>query len=283
VWDLCDREQVEHLAITGDAMAGPLLAALGADRPAPTSIGVVSSSGGVLSPGLKAAFARALPRAIVVDALGSTETGLLGMSPATTVPTDSPELRVTPVADTIVVDEAGHPVPPGTTGMLAKSGCIPLRYHNDPDKTARTFLTHRGVRYALPGDVARLERDGAITVLGRQSSCINTGGEKVYPNEVEGILKSHPSVEDCLVIGVPDAHWGQQVCALVVPRAGRTLTLNNLQDHARTALAGYKLPRSICVVDRIERQLSGKPDYQWATAVAESGAGSEPVADRPMA
>jgi acyl-CoA synthetase (AMP-forming)/AMP-acid ligase II len=279
VWDLCDREQVQHLAISGDAMAGPLLAALSEDRPAPTSIGVVSSSGGVLSPGIKAALARALPQAIVVDALGSTETGLLGMSPATTAPTDSPELRVTPVADTIVVDETGQPVSPGATGMLAKSGCIPLRYHNDPDKTARTFITHGGVRYALPGDVARLERDGAITVLGRQSSCINTGGEKVYPNEVEGILKSHPSVEDCLVIGVPDAHWGQHVCALVAPGAGQTLTLKDLQDHARTALAGYKIPRSLRLVDRIERQLSGKPDYQWATTVAETGAGSDDGAD----
>jgi acyl-CoA synthetase (AMP-forming)/AMP-acid ligase II len=159
--------------------------------------------------------------------------------------------------------------------MRAKTGSIPLRNHNDPEKTARTFLTHNGTRYAIPGDVARLEDDGTITVLGRQSSCINTGGEKVYPNEVEVILKSHPGVQDCLVVGVPDDRWGQRVCALVEPRAGRIVRLEELQAHARGALAGYKIPRALCLVERIERHPSGKPDYRWAADAALSAPRTE--------
>jgi 3-oxocholest-4-en-26-oate---CoA ligase len=270
VWDLCDREGVAALSITGDAMARPLLDALGTERPRPAAIRVLSSSGGVLSPAVKDELARAFPDASVYDALGSTETGLLGTSPAAGGISSS-ELRVAGAPDTIVVDDSGRPVPPGTTGMLAKSGRIPLRYHNDPDKTARTFVTHAGVRYALPGDVARLEEDGTITVLGRQSSCINTGGEKVYPNEVENVLKTLADVEDCLVVGRPDERWGQRVGVIVAPRAGHTVSLDALQARSRTALAGYKIPRAMCVVARIERQPSGKPDHRWATAIAETG------------
>jgi acyl-CoA synthetase (AMP-forming)/AMP-acid ligase II len=270
VWELCEREGVHFLTITGDAMARPLLDALGPDRTPPATLRTVASSGGVLSPSVKAELARALPHATVFDALGATETGLLGMSPATAAP-GSAELRVTGTAGTIVVDETGRPVPAGATGLLAKTGHIPLGYHNDPDKTAQSFVTHDGTRYAIVGDVARVEPDGAITVLGRQSSCINTGGEKVYPNEVESVLMSHPAVGDCLVIGVPDDRWGQQVCALVAPRATHTVTLEALQAHARTSLAGYKIPRTLCVVEQIERHPSGKPDYRWASEAARSG------------
>jgi acyl-CoA synthetase (AMP-forming)/AMP-acid ligase II len=231
---------------------------------------VVSSSGGVLSPTTKAELARALPGAFVFDALGATETGLLGTSPAHGAPGSS-ELRVTGQPETIVVDDTGRPVPPGATGMLAKSGVIPLRYHNDPEKTAATFITHAGVRYAIPGDVARLESDGSITVLGRRSSCINTGGEKVFPTEVENVLKELPAVDDCLVVGVPDARWGQRVCAIVAPRNGETVALADVQAHARSSLAGYKVPRALCIVAHIERHPSGKPDYGWAKTVAETG------------
>jgi 3-oxocholest-4-en-26-oate---CoA ligase len=270
VWNLCERERVAYLSITGDAMARPLLDALGPDRPPPASIRVVSSSGGVLSPTVKDELARAFPEAFIFDALGATETGLLGTSPADGSSTGSSELRVTGVPDTIVVDDFGRPVPAGTTGMLAKSGAIPLRYHNDPEKSAATFITHEGVRYAIPGDVARVEADGTITVLGRQSSCINTGGEKVYPNEVENVLKTLPAVDDCLVVGVPDARWGQRVCVIVAPRDGHRVTLDEMQAHARRELAAYKIPRALCVVDRIERQPSGKADYRWAANIVQT-------------
>jgi acyl-CoA synthetase (AMP-forming)/AMP-acid ligase II len=270
VWDLCDRERVHHLSVTGDAMARPLLDALRPDRPPPAGIRVLNSSGGVLSPSVKAELARRFPEAFIFDALGSTETGLLGTSPAVAGAVASPELRVTGASQTIVVDDAGRPVPAGTTGMLAKSGAIPLRYHNDPTKTAETFITHDGTRYAIPGDVARLEHDGSITVLGRRSSCINTGGEKVYPTEVENVLKTLPAVDDCLVVGLADERWGQRVCVIVAARAGQHITLDDVQSHARSQLAGYKIPRSLCLVDRIERQPSGKVDHRWAAHVVET-------------
>jgi acyl-CoA synthetase (AMP-forming)/AMP-acid ligase II len=266
IWDICERQGVHVLAINGDAMARPLLDALAPGRPGLRGLTTVYSGGGLLSPAAKTGLARALPHATVVDAVGSTETGMLGMSPATGEP-GPPGLRITGTPGTIVVDDTGRPVPSGGTGMLAKSGYIPLRYHNDPEKTARTFITHEGKRYVLPGDVARVENDGTITVLGRQSSCINTGGEKVYPGEVESILNSHPGVQDCLVVGVPDERWGQRVCALVQPRDGHTVSLEELQAHARGALAGYKIPRTLHLVKRIERHPTGKVDVRWANSV----------------
>ena len=269
VWRLCEREQVQLLVITGDATARPLLESLGPDGLGPTSVKVIQSTGAMLSPTTKSELARAFPQAIVLDSLGSTETGLLGSSPASrNLP--SAELRVDAQDGTIVLDDNGDPVAVGQTGMLAKTGFIPLRYRNDPDKTAKTFVIHKGRRYAIPGDVARVEADGTITVLGRQSSCINTGGEKVYPNEVEGVLMSCAAVADCLVVGVPDRRWGQLVCALVQPVQGRVITLDDLQAHARRELAGYKIPRVIHLVERVERQPSGKPDYRWAAEVTKS-------------
>jgi acyl-CoA synthetase (AMP-forming)/AMP-acid ligase II len=266
VWAACRREGVQVLAINGDAMARPLLDALDPGRPGLDRLTTVYSSGGLLSPTVKAELARALPQAGILDSIGATETGLLGMSRATAEP-GPPGLRITGTPGTIVVDGTGRPVPPGGTGLLAKSGYIPLRYHNDPEKTARTFITHEGTRYAMPGDVARVEPDGTISVLGRQSACINTGGEKVYPGEVESVLNAHPGVQDCLVVGVPDGRWGQRVCALVQPRAGQPVALDELQAHARGALAGYKIPRTLRLVERIERHPSGKVDYRWAARV----------------
>jgi acyl-CoA synthetase (AMP-forming)/AMP-acid ligase II len=252
-------------------MAGPLLAALGPDRPPPSSIRTVSSSGGVLSPAMKIRLAHAFPAAEVVDAIGASETGLLGASSAHATAATA-ELRVMAAPNTLVVDGQGRPTPPGVVGMLAKSGTIPLRYHNDPDKTARTFLTYNGIRYAVPGDAARLEEDGTITVLGRESSCINTGGEKVYPTEVENVLKLLPSVGDCLVVGIPDPRWGERVGAIVEPVAGKAVSLEELHSHTRGMLAGYKAPRALCLVNQIARQPSGKPDYRWASSIVATGA-----------
>ena len=266
IWDACERQGVHILAINGDAMARPLLDALAPGRPGLGGLTTVYSSGGLLSPATKARLSQALPHATVLDALGATETGLLGISPAAGEQGRS-GLRISSMPGTIVVDGTGRPVPPGGTGMIAKTGYIPLRYHNDPERTARTFITYEGKRYVLPGDVARVEDDGAITVLGRQSSCINTGGEKVYPGEVESILITHPGVQDCLVAGVPDERWGQRVCALVQPRDGHAISLEQLQAHARGALAGYKIPRTLHLVERIKRHPTGKVDAQWASGV----------------
>jgi acyl-CoA synthetase (AMP-forming)/AMP-acid ligase II len=266
IWDMCERQGVHVLAINGDAMARPLLDAFAPGRPGLGGLTTVHSSGGLLSPSVKAELARALPHATILDSVGSTETGMFGMSPATGEQGPS-GLRIIGTPGTIVIDDTGRAVPPGGTGMLAKTGYIPLRYHNDPERTARTFITHEGKRYAIPGDVARVEQDGTITVLGRQSSCINTGGEKVYPGEVEGVLNAHPAVQDCLVAGVPDRRWGQRVCAVVQPRDGHTVSLEELQAHARGALAGYKIPRTLRLVERIKRHPTGKVDARWANSV----------------
>jgi acyl-CoA synthetase (AMP-forming)/AMP-acid ligase II len=163
-------------------------------------------------------------------------------------------------------------VKPGETGRIARAGHVPLRYHKDPEKSAATFLTLNGKRYSVPGDFARLEEDGTVTLLGRGSVCINSGGEKIFPEEVEGALKSHPDVFDAVVVGVPDVRWGERVTAVVQPRSGATPDLDELADHCRAHVAGYKVPRALVVVERIERSPSGKPDYRWAKQVAQAQA-----------
>jgi acyl-CoA synthetase (AMP-forming)/AMP-acid ligase II len=158
-------------------------------------------------------------------------------------------------------------------GRLARGGNIPIGYYKDPEKTAKTFVTAAdGNRYVVPGDVARVEADGAITLLGRGSGCINSGGEKIFPEEVESALKAHDAVFDAVVVGVPDARWGQAVAAVVETRSGFDVpTLDQLDAHCRERLAGYKVPRHLHHVDRIERSPSGKPDYRWAATVATGG------------
>ena len=141
---------------------------------------------------------------------------------------------------------------------------MPLRYHNDPEKSAATFVEVDGERWALTGDEAMLESDGTVKMLGRGSQCINTGGEKVYPEEVEEPIKAHPAVEDALVVGVPDERWGERVVAVVQTAPGATLDLATLQDHLRSSVAGYKVPRDLIVVDKIVRSPAGKADYRWA-------------------
>jgi 3-oxocholest-4-en-26-oate---CoA ligase len=178
-----------------------------------------------------------------------------------------------------VLDEATlEPVEPGSgvIGRVARTGHIPLGYYNDPDKTSSTFVEIGDRRWVLTGDMATVEDDGSIRLLGRGSVCINTGGEKVFPEEVEGVLKSHPDVYDVVVVGAPDERWGQRVTALVEPRQGPTPTLEALAEHCRGHLAGYKIPRALVVVDKVVRSPAGKADYRWAREVA--GAGSGPSA-----
>ena len=154
-------------------------------------------------------------------------------------------------------------------GRLARGGNIPLGYYKDEKKTAETFVVGaNGTRYAVAGDLAILEADGTITLLGRGSVCINSGGEKIFPEEVEAALKAHPAVFDAIVVGVPDERWGQRVAAVVQPRDGATPTLDDLDAHCRGYVAGYKVPRELHLVDEVVRSPSGKPDYPWAGKVA---------------
>jgi acyl-CoA synthetase (AMP-forming)/AMP-acid ligase II len=174
--------------------------------------------------------------------------------------------RVTIDKRTVVLDDDGNEVVPGSgvRGILAKRGNIPLGYFKDEKKTAETFRTINGVRYAIPGDYAQVEADGTVTMLGRGSVSINSGGEKIYPEEVEGALKGHPDVFDALVVGVPDPRFGQHVAAVVAPRKGKHPTLAELDAFVRTEIAGYKVPRSLWIVDEVKRSPAGKPDYKWA-------------------
>ncbi|MHB8516537.1 MAG: AMP-binding enzyme, partial [Dehalococcoidia bacterium] len=163
----------------------------------------------------------------------------------------------------------------GVVGRLARRGRLPLGYYKDPEKTAATFVTVDGVRWVIPGDMAAVEADGTITLFGRGSVCINSGGEKIYPEEVESALKGHPAIFDAVVVGVPDERWGERVAAVVQLRPGQTLTLAELDAYARTKISPYKVPRQLTLVDEITRQPSGKADYRWAkTRATEKVAGA---------
>jgi len=282
VWRTIEKERVQTLTITGDAMARPLVEAL-AGPSAGRDVGclfVVASTAAVFSPSVKQQFKDRFPNLIVVDSVGASETGFHGTSLYQTgesAAAPSGVVRVRPGRDTLVLGDDGRPLAPGSgvVGRLARTGNVPLGYYKDAKKTAETFVEVDGRRYAIPGDFARVEADGSITLLGRGSVCINSGGEKIFPEEVESALKAHPDVFDVVVVGVRDARWGERVAAVVQPRAGRTPSLDALGAHCRSRLAGYKHPRSLYLVERIERSPSGKPDYPWAKALAAERAARE--------
>jgi acyl-CoA synthetase (AMP-forming)/AMP-acid ligase II len=211
-----------------------------------------------------------LPDLFISEAVGSSEGGFNGMRLVEKGKTATDGLiNVTPGPDTIVIDEHRRPVALGQTGLLARGGNVPLEYYKDPDKSAATFLEVDGQRFSVPGDSARLELDGTITLLGRGSQSINSGGEKIFPEEVESALKGHPAVFDALVVGVADERWGQRVACLVQARPGHVPSLEELVEHCRTKIAGYKVPRELHLVGEMPRHPSGKPDYRRAKAIAE--------------
>ena len=268
IWRLIEREGVTTITLVGDAMARPLADALETGGYQPSSLAVIASAGAVLSPSVRDQLRALLPDTLVLNNFGATETGHQGSA----IPgmETGREGRPTFFMDesNCVLDDDLRPAPPGVLGKLARGGRIPLGYYNDPEGTAARFTTIDGKRWVVPGDFALLDEEGTITVYGRGAVCINTGGEKVFPEEVEEALKAHADVFDALVVGLPDARWGERVAAVVAPRAGRDVTLEDLEAHCRNFVAGYKVPRSILVVPHIERQPSGKPDYKWARELA---------------
>ena len=270
IWRAVERHKVNVLVVIGDAMARPLIEALHEGGYDASSVVSLSSSASLFSPAVKDACVAALPNAFITEAVGSTETGFTGITliAAGTESRGGPTVK--PGPDVLVLDESNRPVGAGEVGRLARGGHVPLGYYNDPVKTAQMLVEVEGRRYAVPGDWARVEEDGSFTLLGRGNTCVNTGGEKVYPEEVEGALKSHPDVFDALVIGLPDERLGQTVAALVEPRDGAVLDLAALEAHLRTQIAGYKVPRSVWVVDAIGRTVSGKADYTWARQYTET-------------
>lgn len=260
---LIQEESITVLQLVGDAMARPLAEAMDLVRPDVSSMMCLTSAGAILSREVRLHLERLLPDAMVMNNFGASETGHQG-SALYEAPDAKPRWMLD--ATTAVLDDNGAPVLPGSgvTGRLARSGRIPQGYYKDPEKTARTFLTIAGVRWVVPGDLATVDAEGGIVILGRGAVCINSGGEKVFPEEVEEALKGHPSVYDAVVVGVPDARWGERVEALVQIRAGHDAPDDVLDAWARTRVAAYKAPRRYHRLVQIERHPSGKPDYRWA-------------------
>ena len=202
----------------------------------------------------------------ILDSFGASETGAAGSRADDGTAISSPKFATGP--DTTVLSDDGRVCAVGEVGKLARSGNIPLGYYKDPEKTAATFRTFDGQRWVIPGDFAQIEPDGQITLLGRGSVCINSGGEKIYPEEVEAALKQHPAVFDATVVGTPNARWGEQVTALVQLRPGTEATIDEIVAFSRTLVADYKSPKAVLFVEQIVRTPVGKADYQWAKAEA---------------
>ncbi|MFG2087028.1 acyl-CoA synthetase [Spirillospora sp. NPDC048824] len=261
---LLAEEQANVLMLVGDVMARPVAKALAAGDYDTSSLMAVASGGAPLTEGAKQALQAQLPNIMFLDNYGASETGACGPS----VGGKEGTARFMMKPGITVLDDDLKPVAPGQIGRLARSGHIPIGYYNDPEKTASTFFTDAdGTRWSIPGDFASLEEDGTIVLLGRGSLMINTGGEKVYPEEVEVALKDHPDVYDAVVVGLPDERFGERVAALIAPRPGAEVTLEQLTGYCRGRLAGYKLPRQIKVVDEVQRTAVGKSDYKWARSV----------------
>ena len=275
-WEIIDKEKVQLIFMTGDAMALPLIDEY--DRKAATgtpydgsSLFAISSSAAIFSPPVKKRWMEVFTNAVFTDSIGATETGFtgMGMQDKNAISTDGPVVALGP--NSVVIDDDNKPIDPtnvGAVGRLARGGSVPVGYYKDPEKSAKTFIEVDGERYSVPGDNARIEADGKVTLLGRGSNCVNTGGEKVYPEEVEMAIKNHPSVYDTLVVGIPDEKFGQAVAAVVSIREGTTLELEELRTFLRDHLSGYKLPRSLVLVDEIPRNATGKAQYPRAKEMA---------------
>jgi acyl-CoA synthetase (AMP-forming)/AMP-acid ligase II len=268
IWDLMESERLQFLTLVGDAMARPLLRELREGRRRDLSAVVAFvSSGAMFSAEVKAGLLELVPSAYVIDYIAATE-GTMGYSiamPDQPIPTG----RFTPMPGVKVLAEDGREVEPGSgeAGMVVVGGAIPDGYYHDEAKTASTFRMIDGRRYSIPGDWATVEADGQICLLGRGSQCINTGGEKVYPEEVEEVVKTHPAVEDCLVFGVPDERFGQRVvgvASLAPDATGSVTSAEEILAEARTRLASYKLPRTLVLVPQVPRAPNGKADYPSA-------------------
>jgi 3-oxocholest-4-en-26-oate---CoA ligase len=256
------------MSLVGDAMARPLIDEFKRNPTPVTGLWAIGSGGARISPSTKDEFGRVLPNVTVFDGLGSSESGIIARSQS--VAGSSEPSRFPIDSTTAVLDEQNRPLPPGSgvIGRLARRGHLPLGYFKDEAKTKATFVEIDGQRWVIPGDMAILEEDGTITLCGRGSTSINTGGEKVFPEEVEQVLMSHPKVADTLVVGRADDRWGERVVAIVQPAGADAPTLDELQTHARDHLAGYKLPRDLIVVDNVRRTPTGKADLQWAKDLA---------------
>lgn len=283
VWEVVAKEKVMNLTIMGDAMGRPLCDALpraiekGLDL---SSLFVLSSTASVFSASIKDTILEYLPNLFLIDAVGSSETGATGVN----IHTKDGKLKdsgggpkfTKPNFSEILNLDTKEVIPPSDTetiGYLARKGHVPVAYYKDEEKSKKTFIEVDGIRYSIPGDMAKYEEDGQMTLLGRGSVSINSGGEKIFPEEVEMALKAHPNIFDCLVVGVKDDRWGQKVVAVIQRRENNELSLDDIKDVASKYIASYKMPKEIVFSEIIERAPSGKPNYQWAQEFANSKLG----------
>ncbi len=264
-----EREGCNTLTLVGDAFARPIVEELKKRTYDLSRLFVIGSGGAILSPHMKEALLEHVPHAMVIDGFGASETGAHG-SHATRAG-DTAQTGKFAMSNTLILkDDLSGPLPSDAreTGWVARAGHVPLGYYKDAAKTAKTFPTVGGTRYAVPGDHACFNDDGSINVLGRGSVCINSGGEKIYPEEVEQVLRKHPAIYDAVVVGTPDDRFGEQVNAVVQPREGQTIEHAQVNEFVAQHLARYKLPKATIVVAEMVRSPSGKPDYRWAKARA---------------
>jgi len=274
VLELVERERVVMLTLVGDTSGRPLADELERHPGArnTSSLLLLGSGGSILSAAVKERLMAGLPTVRAIsEAIGSSEAPVQGVAVALASSEVQTTLRFAGRDVTTVLDDSLRPVKPGSgvVGRLATRGHVPIGYYHDPVKTAATFVEVNGDRWSLPGDMATVDADGTIRLLGRGSMCINSGGEKVYPEEVEAVLKDLETVADAVVVGVGDERWGERVVAVValsVP--GASIALEDVQAHCRPRLAGYKVPRQLVVADQVRRSPAGKPDYAWARSVA---------------
>jgi len=271
VWAMVDREQVNLMLIVGDAFARPLIEALDRGHHDGSSLNVLVTGGAALSPGVARSLLERLPTLMIVDGFGSSEAGGQMTRVTTSGNPDTPGFK-TNDRTFVLSEDRSRILPPGDpeTGWLARSGRLPLGYLDDAEATERTYPTIDGERLVVPGDRARVLADGTVHLLGRESGCINTGGEKVFAQEVELAVVGLAGVADCLVIGTPDERWGHVVTAVVEPLPSETIDLDTVRRGLDGVIADYKIPRRLVIVERIERGPNGKADYRWAEQIASA-------------
>jgi fatty-acyl-CoA synthase len=271
LFETIERRRATNLVIVGQAFAGPMLEHLEANegRYDLSSVVSIGSSGVMWSHDNKQGLLRHMPQVMLLDSFGSSEAIGLGISVSAAGQAEE-TARFMITENNAVFTDDGRRVEPGSgeMGMVAVGGFIPLGYYKDEAKSAATFRTIEGRRWSIPGDFATVNADGTIHLLGRGSVCINTGGEKVFPEEVEEALKTHPTVRDAVVVGIPDERFGETICGVVEPAEGATIDSADLRAHVAGQLAAYKAPRNVVVVDSIRRAANGKVDYKRLKALA---------------
>jgi fatty-acyl-CoA synthase len=270
VWATAEREKATVMQIVGDAFARPLLDELARRDYALDSLGMLVSGGAILTAAIKDELLARLPKVRIVDTLGSSESGAQGAQISVAgEKAKSGDFALSP-SNVVLSEDLSRVLAPGDPerGWLARAGRVPLGYLGDAAKSARTFPVVDGVRYAVPGDRASVAADGTLHLYGRDSVTINSGGEKIFAEEVEQALKHHPAVYDAVVVGTPSERWGQQVTALVRLRDGARPSEDELRAAAAEHVAAYKLPKVFVFVDELVRAPSGKADYRWAKAHA---------------